>query len=216
MKQLIGIGAGGHAKVIIDILKMTNDYELVGLLDSNQTLWGTHLYGVSVLGNDDLLPELYQQNIKNAFIGLGSIGNTQPRAQLYKLARKHNFQIASIIHPTATVSSSVQLGDGITIMAGAIINGDVMIGENVIINTGAIIEHDCIVGNHVHIATGAKLASTIQVGEGTHIGIGSSIRQCIKIGKNVTVGVGAVVIDDIPDNTVVVGVPARILRRTKE
>jgi UDP-perosamine 4-acetyltransferase len=78
MMQLIGLGAGGHAKVIIDIVQMTNDYELVGLLDSNPSLWGAKVYGIPVLGNDRLLPKLYEQNIQNAFIGLGSIGNTLP------------------------------------------------------------------------------------------------------------------------------------------
>ena len=81
-----------------------------------------------------------------------------------------------------------------------------------IINSGAIVEHDCVIESHAHIATGAQLASTVYVGEGSHIGIGASVRQCISIGQYAIIGAGAVVIDNVPDNVVVVGVPARILR----
>ena len=214
--RVIGLGAGGHAKVVIEILRLIGGYELAGLLDPKQELWGTEVLGVPVLGDDSLLPELYNQGVHHAFIGLGTTGDTQPRRQLYEKARRQGFQIVHAIHPQAVIAPSVEIGHGPTIMAGAVINAAARLGDNVIVNTGAIVEHDCVIGDHVHIATGARLASGVHVGEGTHIGLGASIRQCIHIGRNAIVGAGAVVVDDVPDSVVVIGVPARILKRVEE
>ncbi len=206
---MVGLGAGGHAKVIIEILQDDKTYELIGLLDRDIKLHGQKVLGVSVLGDDDLLPTLKKDGITHFFVGVGSIGDTSPRRQLFERAIAYKMEPVDIIHDQAIISPSADLGLGVTIMAGAIINTCVTLGTNVVVNTGAIIEHDCIIGNHVHIATGSKLASTVYVGDGTHIGLGTSIRQCVNIGQNVIIGAGAVVVNDIPDNITVVGVPAR-------
>jgi len=209
--RIVGLGAGGHAKVIIDILRLMGGYELVGLLDPKEELRGADVVGVPVIGADDLLPELYDQGVHHVFIGLGSVGDTKPRKAIYEKALGLGFQIVEAIHPHAIIALSAELGQGATVMAGAVINAAARLGDNVIVNTGAIIEHDCIIGNHVHVATGARLAGAVYVGEGSHVGLGASILQGVHIGRNVIVGAGAVVIDDIPDNVVVVGVPAHIL-----
>lgn len=216
MIRVVGLGAGGHAKVVIEILQLIGGYELVGLLDPKQGLWGADVLGVPVLADDNCLPELYDQGVRFAFIGLGTVGDTRPRRRLYEKARQHGFQIVQAIHPQAVVAPSVEIGHGPTIMACAVINADARLGDNVIINTGVIVEHDCVIGDHVHIATGARLASTVHVGEGTHIGLGASLRECVHIGRNAIVGAGAVVVDDVPDNVVVVGMPSRILKREEE
>lgn len=212
MIRVIGLGAGGHAKVVIEILRLIGGFKLVGLLDPKEALWNTEVLGIPVLGDDNLLPKFYQQDVHYAFIGLGTIGDTRPRRRLYEKARNQGLQIVDAIHPQAVNSRSTEIGHGPTIMAGAIINTDAKLGSNVIVNTGALVEHDCVIGDHVHIATGARLASTVRVGEGTHIGLGASVIQCISIGRNSIVGAGAVVVDDVPDNVVVIGVPARILK----
>ena len=92
------------------------------------------------------------------------------------------------------------------------INSDTQFGVNVIVNTGAIVEHDCVIDSHAHIATGAKLSGTVMVGKGAHIGVGASVRQGINIGEGAIVGAGAAVVKDVEPWTVVVGVPARLLR----
>lgn len=213
MIKVIGLGAGGHARVVIEVLRLMGDYELVGLLDPKTELWGSEILGVPVLGGDDLLPQLYAQGIRHAFIGLGTVGDTRPRQRLYEQVIRQGLQIVPAIHPRAIIASSAQIGHGPTIMANAVVNAAVRLGDNVIVNTGAIIEHDCVIGNHVHVATGARLASTVYVGDGAHIGMGASIRQCLHIGRNAVVGAGAVVVDDVPDHVVVAGVPARVLRK---
>ena len=213
--RVVGLGAGGHAKVVIEILNLAEGVEVMGLVDPKQDLWNTTILGVPVLGDDGLLCELSRQGVEHAFIGLGSVGDTVPRQRLYEKAVGLGFQIVQAIHPQAVISQFAQLGKGATIMAGSIINAAAQLGDNVIINTGAIVEHDCNIGNHVHIATGARLASTVAVGDGAHIGAGATVLQCVSIGQGAIVGAGATVIRDVAPWTVVVGVPARVLRIRK-
>lgn len=213
MMRVLGVGAGGHAKVVLSILWAMGGYEVVGLLDPDHKLWGTRVANAKVLGDDDLLPDLLSQGINYAFIGVGTLGNTKLRCCLYKHVKHLGFAVVSALHPRAIVDPTVTLGDGPTVAAGAIINVDACLGDNVLVNTGAIVEHDCVLEDHVHIAPGARLAGGVQVGEGTHIGLGACVRQSLRIGHHVVVGAGAVVVRDVPDNVVVVGVPARILRK---
>jgi len=213
MISVIGIGAGGHARVVIEILRLMGGYDLAGLLDSRPELQGAQVLGVPVLGDDSLLPGLYAQGVRHVFIGVGGTGDTRPRRRLYELARGLGFEIVAAIHPQAVLSPSAQIGRGPTVMAGAVINAAARLGENVIVNSGAIVEHDCVIGNHVHIASGARLASTVHVGDSAHIGLGACVRQCVRIGAGAIVGAGAVVVKDVPDDAVVVGVPARVLRK---
>jgi len=211
MIPVLGFGAGGHAKVVIEVLRSMQKYEIVGLLEAEEELWGTRVLGVEVRGDDSLMAELKQRGIDHAFIGVGTVGDAQPRRQLYEKVAGFGFKIVAAIHAAAVVSSSAKIGNGPTIMAGAIVNANAVIGNNVIVNTGAIVEHDCVIGDHVHIATGARLAGGVHVGTGSHIGIGAVVRQEIRIGAGAIVGAGAVVVRDVPDATTVIGVPARVL-----
>lgn len=211
MIRVVGFGAGGHAKVVIEILRSMHEYEIAGLLETRKELWGTSVLGVKVLGDDSMMADLKQSGIDHAFIGVGTVGDAEARRQLYEKVSGFGFQIVPAIHVAAIVSSSARIGDGPTIMAGAIVNADAMLGNNVIVNTGAIVEHDCVIGDHVHIATGARLAGGVHVGQGSHIGIGAVVRQEIRIGEGAIVGAGAVVVKDVPAFKTVVGVPARVL-----
>ena len=211
MIPVVGFGAGGHAKVVIEILRSRGEYEIVGLLDARRELWSTQVLGVEVLGDDSLMAELKQRGIDHAFIGVGTVGEAQPRRQLYEKVIGFGFEVVAAIHAAAVVSTSAKIGAGPTIMAGAIVNAQAVIGNNVIVNTGAIVEHDCVIGDHTHIATGARLAGGVHVGPGSHIGIGAVVRQEIRIGEGAIVGAGAVVVRDVPDFKTVIGVPARIL-----
>ena len=213
MTRVVGVGAGGHAKVVIDILRLLGGYELVGLLDPKAELKSTEVLGVPVLGDDDFLPQLRAQGVDRAFIGLGAVGDTGPRRRLYEKVRQHGFGIVKAIHPRAVIAQSAQIGHGPTVMANAVINAAASLGDDVIVNTAAVVEHDCALGDHVHVATGARLASGVHVGAGAHIGVGASVRQSVRIGREAVVGGGAMVVDDVPDRVVVVGVPARVVRK---
>jgi sugar O-acyltransferase (sialic acid O-acetyltransferase NeuD family) len=209
MIPVVGFGAGGHAKVVIEILRSLQGYHIVGLLDAQQELWGKSVLGVEVLGDDSKMAELKQRGTSHAFIGVGTVGDARPRRELYEKVSGFGFEMVAAIHAASVVSSSATIGDGPTIMAGAIVNANAQIGDNVIVNTGAIVEHDCVIGDHAHIATGARLAGGVQVGPGAHIGIGAVVRQEIRIGEGAIVGAGAVVVKDVPDFKTVIGVPAK-------
>lgn len=213
--RVIGLGAGGHARVVLETLAAVGGYEVVGLLDPREELAGTTVHGVAVLGDDELLGRQYDDGVTHAFIGLGGSGDTGPRRRLYELARSHGFEIVAAIHPGAAVSPSAQLGAGVTILAAAVVNADATLGEDVIVNTGALVEHDCRIGDHVHVASGARLASGVTVGEGAHVGLGANVIQGLSVGAGAIVGAGAAVVRDVEPGVVVAGVPARVLRRAE-
>ncbi|MFK7800622.1 MAG: acetyltransferase [Anaerolineae bacterium] len=208
---IIGVGAGGHAKSIIDIISEAGDFSIVGLLDADKEKWGQLVLNIPILGSDEMLVDLAQHGIQNAFIGIGGVGSNRLREKLFQQTLELGFTVHSPIHPAALVSRYAKLGEGVHVLAFARINADATVGNNVIVNTGAIVEHDCVIHDHVHIATGATLSGGITVGRSAHIGTSATIRQSISIGEGAIVGAGAVVVKDVPPFTTVVGVPARII-----
>ena len=104
-------------------------------------------------------------------------------------------------------------GEGVQLMAGAVIQPNVSIGENTLINTSASIDHDCQIGAHVHIAPGTVLSGNVCVQDETHIGTSATVIQNIKIGTKCTIGAGSVVVKNISDRTLAIGTPAREVRK---
>ena len=215
MSGAIGLGAGGHAKVVIEAAREARACELVGLLDPAPELRNASVLGIPVLGGDERLVGLVAGGVRRFFLGVGSAGDTRRRRELYELARRSGMEPVSVVHPRAVVSPSATVGPGATVLAGAVINADAVLGENVIVNTGAIIEHDVVVGDHSHVATGARVTGGVRVGVGVHIGAGATVRQGLTIGDHAVVGAGAVVVKDVPARAVVAGVPARRLRSSR-
>jgi UDP-perosamine 4-acetyltransferase len=213
--RIVGLGAGGHARVVLDVIAAVGGFDVVGLLDPRRDLNGTAVGGAEVIGDDALLARLYDDGVRHAFIGLGGAGDTRPRRRLYELARGRGFDVPSLVHPTAVVSPSAHIGAGATVLPLSVVQAGSFLGEDVIVNTAAVVEHDCRVGVHVHVASNATLASGVTVADGAHIGAGATIRQGISIGEDAVVGAGAVVVSDVQPGTVVVGVPARVLRRVE-
>ncbi len=209
--KVVGIGGGGHANVIMDILAQSERLQVVGLVELDQHRFGSLVKGVPVLGGDDLLPSLREEGIGFVFIGIGGAGDNRPRAAAFERARKLGFRVLNAVHPRAVVASSAKVGHGVTIMACAVVNSGAVIGDNVILNSSCTVEHDCVIGNHAHVAPGATLSGNVKVGRFSHIGTGANVRQGVRIGDYAVVGVGAAVVEDVPDFATVVGVPARIL-----
>jgi sugar O-acyltransferase (sialic acid O-acetyltransferase NeuD family) len=210
--DLVLLGGGGHAKVLLDCLEQLHPGWAVAVLDPDTALHGTRLLGARVLGGDDLAGPLAEANSGLRFaVGVGAARSTALRTRLFENALEAGLRPLSLVHPTACVSRWAVIEEGAQILAGAIVNAGARVGANTIINTGAIIEHDCIVGRNAHVATGACLAGAVRVGDGAMIGIGAVVRQGQSIGATAMVGAGAVVVGDIAPGTLVAGIPARPL-----
>jgi len=207
-EKLLLIGAGGHCKVILDLLMESGEYDVAGIIDLKERV-GRNLYGVPVVGTDSDLPKFINKGIKRCFISIGSVGDHGLRGKLYKFARKSGFLFPNLIHPSASVSSRASLGHGNYIAPGVIINAGTEIGNNCIINTGVIIEHDCKIGDFVHISPGSILSGGIIVGECSHVGTGSVVIHNLEIGANVIIGAGSVVTKNIRKNMVAYGSPCK-------
>lgn len=204
---IVLIGAGGHAKVVTEVIRATGAYQIIGCTDPRKdnalTAWG-----IKYLGTDEILPNLLQTGVTLAAMGMAGFNNTT-RRRLYEKVRELGFKFPILCHPAATIASRVVLRDAAIIMAGAVINSDVVIGENVIINTGALIEHDCKIGDSVQIGPGAILCGGVIVEDEAFIGAGACILQGKRIGRGAVIGAGAVVIDHILPGMTVAGNPAR-------
>jgi len=192
MEKLFIYGASGHGKVVADIAKL-NGYK-VEFIDDGE--------------NEYLDFDTFLNRYKKANISLG-IGDNHIRYKIYKKLKKYNYNVCTLIHPSAIISDNVKIGEGSVIMPNVVINHNVTIKKGSILNTGCIVEHDCNIGKFVHISPNVALAGNVKINKFTHLGIGSSVIQNITIGKNCIVGAGAVVINDIDNNKKVVGVPAK-------
>lgn len=207
-KKLVVIGGGGHGESVIDSIRSTKDFDIIGILDEEKSV-GTMVSGVPVLGGDVLLPELFKQGILYGVIGVGSMGNPKPRLKIYKTLKGAGFVIPNIIDDSAVVSHDVQMGVGNFIGKGVILGAGVILGTGCIINTGSIVEHGTFIGDFAHIGPGAILCGNVRVGKHTHIGTGSTVIQNITIKNNSMVGAGSLVLRDISSNTLAYGSPAR-------
>jgi UDP-perosamine 4-acetyltransferase len=121
MIPVAGVGAGGHAKVIIDILRQGNRYEVVALTDNNPKLWGSSYCDVPIIGDDHMLTSL-RPKVEHAFLGIGSVRSSALRSHLYQMVRELGLEFLNAIHPTAVISPTAKLGCGVAVMAGAIVN----------------------------------------------------------------------------------------------
>jgi len=205
---LILIGAGGHAKVILEVLRYL-DYRLLGVIDPRGIAGlGANAVEVEWLGDDGALAA-HSPDAVMLLNGVGSVGSTAVRRDVFARFSRRGYLFCPIMHPSAIVASDLTFGPGTQIMAGAVIQPGCVLGDNIIINTRASIDHDCRIGDHVHVAPGVTLSGQVTIGEGAHIGTGATVIQGITIGRNVIVGAGAVVTGNVADGTTVVGVPAR-------
>lgn len=208
--DVIILGAGGHGKVVLDILLAAGEHTVVGFLDADRSLAGSTVCDVPVLGPMNLLPKLKQQ--RKITGGIIAIGDNRIRRSCAAVFEEHGVELIRAIHPSATISPTAVLGQNVVVAAGAIVCVDARIGDSAIINTSAVIDHEAEIGQAAHIAPGALIAGRVQIGAGAFVGLGAKIIQCLRVGEDSTVGAGAVVIRDIPANSTAVGVPATVIK----
>lgn len=201
------LGAGGHAKVLLDCLQLQRR-RILGVTTPNAAQHGTSFCGVPVLGNDAAI-DAYAPTAVALVNGLGSVQCDGRRAALFAAWKKRGYHFASVVHPSAVIANDASFGEGVQIMAGVVVQPGCRIAENTIVNTRASIDHDVVLGKHVHIAPGCVLSGGVSVGDSSHLGTGCVVIQGISVGNEVLVAAGAVVVRSVPDSAHVRGVPAR-------
>ncbi len=209
MKCVI-VGAGGHGRVVLDVLLNAGDQDIVGFIDSNPELAGRRMDGRPVLGDLGALPRLRDElGIGGAVVAIGDNGVRRDFADRIEAL---GLELINAIHPSANLANNVTLGRNVVICAGALVCAHCQIGDSVILNTGCIVDHESMIGMATHICPGARLAGRVTVESGAFVGIGATVIQNIRIGYEATVAAGAVVIRDVLPLTTVVGVPAREIK----
>ena len=190
-------GAGGHAKVIKEILE-AQGVAVEGIIDDNPAL-------------NDFMGMPVRHELTGVQEVLVSIGyNDVRRKVVERIAQQVTFGTA--IHPTAIVSPTAIVGEGSVVMQGAILQVETKVGRHCIVNTGASIDHECVLGDYVHVSPHATLCGDVQVGEGSWIGAGAVVIPGVRIGKWCVIGAGSVVLHDVPDGVVAVGNPCKIVK----
>jgi len=209
MKKLLVIGAGGHGKVVVDTAQETGQWNEICFLDDDVNKKNALC---KIIGAVNRLPDFLAE-FSEVIV---AIGDNKKRKQLLAWASELGYAIATIIHPRAFVSKFASVEKGVVIFAQAAINADSKIGFGGIINTSSTIEHDCVLGACVHISPNAVLAGGVKINEQSWIGAGSSVIEGVEIGVNVIIGAGSVVINDVVDNVIAVGNPARVIKQNEK
>ena len=185
MKNILIIGGGGHAKVLISIIQKLDQYSIIGYTDLEDK---GEILGIKYLGSDDHNFGELENKTRLAVLGLGQIKKSSIRKKIAEKYIDHGFHFPRIIAPSAIVNQDVTIADGTVVMDGVIINSGSRIGEFSILNTGSIIEHDCEIGSFVHIAPGAVLSGSVHIGDGVLIGTGAKVINNVKINDRVIIG----------------------------
>ncbi len=213
MQKVIVYGAGGHGKVVGDILLACKNPSFVGFVDDKAELQGTRVLGLPVFGDGRWLQQEARE--MRVAVALG-VGDNFARQRLAGKCLAWGTELATLVHPTASVSGSARLGPGTVVMAQAAINPDAKIGCGVIVNTGAIVEHDVVIGDYAHIAPNAAMGGASHLGAYSHLGLNAAVNQCVIIGSHSIIGAGAVVVRNIPDHVAAFGVPATVRRQVEK
>ena len=200
--KIILYGASGHAKVISSIIEAMNRF-VDTIFDDNEKITYLNQYRV-VTG--------YEKNYNPNIPIIISIGDNKIRK---KISEKISHSFTILIHPSSIIDKKVIIESGSVVFHNAIVQRDSIVGKHCIINTNASIDHDCIIEDFVHLSPSATLCGNVKVGEGTHIGAGATIIPNIKVGKWCIIGAGAVITKDVPDYSLVVGVPGKIIKKFK-
>jgi UDP-N-acetylbacillosamine N-acetyltransferase len=211
VKTLVVWGASGHARVVVDIIRLKGQYHIVGHLDDvNPERKGQSFEGAPIRGGQEQLDGLQAEGVHHLFL---AFGDDASRLHLAEFVASRGFALATAIHPRATIAPNASIGPGTVVIAGAVVNPHARVGANVIVNTLASVEHDCVVEDGVHLAPGVRLGGGSCVRRGARLKLGAIVAAGIEIGEGSIVGAGSVVLRDVEAGVLVHGAPARLSRR---
>lgn len=210
MEEIIVIGGGGHAKVVISVLRKMGTFHILGYTDLRNN---GALLQVPYLGDDAVLKTMAADGRKlNVALGIGQVGLGKARSELLERLSSLEVKFPVIVSPSSIVNEGVALGDGTVVMNGAVINSGAAVGKAVIVNTSSVIEHDVILGDWVHVAPGVTVSGGTKIGDRSMVGAGAVIIEGRSIAADCMIGAGAVVIHDLTESGIYVGCPARRIR----
>lgn len=206
MAEIFLFGAGGHAKVVADIVEREGRNHIAFLIDDDVKNIGASILGHPVIGER---MHLLAEDKTKALKGIVTIGDNYARCSAISWLIRNGFSLDSAIHPAAVVGKSADILDGVVVMANAVINTDARIKRGVIVNTSASVDHDCCIEEGAHIAPGAILCGGVYIGRNTIVGAGAVLCPGVHVGREVVIGAGATVVNDIVDGQRVFGTPAK-------
>lgn len=204
---LVVLGAGGHAKVVIEAALARDPGRQILIVDDHPDAQSRRILGFGISGSRDWLAA----NAPGAPVALG-LGDNTIRLEALEWLLGQGREIETVVHPSATVGPTVKIGAGAFLAAGSIVIAEARIGRAAIINTAASVDHDCEIGEGAHIGPGARVCGNVRVGARSLVGVGSAVRPGVAIGADVTVGAGSAVVGDLTVGGVYGGCPARPIR----
>lgn len=212
VKSLVIWGAKGHARVLDEFID-SQQLKLEAIFDNDPTAC-TPFPNVPLFIGQAGFIEWKHSNPRVSAVGMVAIGGHRGRARLeiQRFLSTHGVNPVTAIHPTAYVARNAILGSGCQILANSTVCADTQLGEGCIVNTAASVDHECVVGDGVHLAPGARIAGEVRIGSYTMIAIGANVLPGVRIGSNCIIGAASLVTDDVPDNTIYYGTPARFVR----
>jgi sugar O-acyltransferase (sialic acid O-acetyltransferase NeuD family) len=208
MKAII-IGAGGHARVVYDILQCDQNVTIESFVDNTRRGSDEDIMGVPVTGDHSVISDLVDDG---AELFIVAVGDNDTRREHYESLRDQGLTPVNAVHPSAEITPTATIGTGSVFASSSDISTNAVIGDNVVINTDALVEHETEIHDHAHVGPGSKIAGRVEVGTDAFIGIGTTVKEYVTIGEGAIVGAGSVVLDDVPANTVVAGTPAEVKR----
>lgn len=210
-KNVLIIGARGHARAVADVIKADNSYRIAGLIDSFQEP-GVICFGHKVLGGEEDIPKICDElGILNIFVAIGD--NFQRQAMTHRMREAiPDVSFISAIHPSAVLGSDVEIGGGTVVMPRVVIVSGCSISEGCLLNTASSLDHDGKMDAWSSLGPGVIAGGYLSLGERSAIGLGSSVKDRISIGSDTVIGIGSVVTNDVPDKVVAYGVPCRVIR----
>jgi len=217
IKKIIVLGAGGNSRDIIDCINDINSmngltYECMGILDDDKKIFGKTVMGIKVIGE---LKDISKYKESNFINGIYSVAEFFKNEEIIANTFLPDSRFETIIHPSSSISKTAKIGKGCLVLRNATITSNVVIGNHVTINPGTVISHDNRIGDFSFIASQVATGGYVKISKSCFIGASSSIKGWVKIGRYSVVGMGAIVLDNIPNNSVFIGNPAKFLRKVK-
>ncbi len=210
---LILIGSGGHALMVLDILRATDAGEIAGVVTQDEAVG--EFCGLPVLGSETDLPRLRDGGIRRIAIGVGGFTDNRARTRVYRVVKELGFEVVSAIHPSAVVAPGVVMGEAAMLCAGVVLNPGVSVGSNTLVYTNSLVDHETRVGDHVLISSGVTVGAYASIGDDAVLCMGCTVVSGMRVGEGALVAGGAVVVKDVEAGGCVAGVPARSWQRRK-